>query len=504
MEYIVTANEMKQCDYETIHHFGVPSLVLMERAALCVVHEITTRFTNDKKVLIVAGSGNNGGDGFAIGRILWEKGFLVTFVLLGDKDKCSEQTKIQIDILLKYGLTINSKIEKTEYDIVVDAIFGIGLSRPIKSTLKENIELMNSLKTFVVAVDIPSGINSDDGNIMGCAVQASITVTFAYKKRGLLLFPGAKYAGEVIRVNIGIMDDSFLGKKPLLQALGRDDLYLLPDRKADGNKGTFGKALIISGSTNMSGASQLCALSCYRTGAGMVKIVTSKENRVIIQESIPEALLTTYKEEIDSKFLQVLEIDLDWSDVVAIGPGIGKSKQAIIIVKYILENCKKPIVIDADALNIMSEDKKLMEMLKKNQIDNQVIVTPHLGEFSRLWGMSIEKIKTNLIEEVGHFSKEYGVITVCKDSRTAISIKGDQSYINVSGNNGMATAGSGDVLTGIIIGLLAQGKDARLAATLGTYIHGLAGDFVSKSNNSYSLMASDLIDTLKYILKKEQ
>lgn len=509
MEYIVTASEMKKYDKNTSSYFGISSLVLMERAALAVVEEIELRYKEKKRILIVAGSGNNGGDGFAIGRILGQRGYLVTIVFLGDSEKCSKETKTQLEIYRKYGLKVTDKIPECEYDIIIDAIFGTGLNRKVEGIYQQAISDINQKEGIKIAADIPSGLHADNGRILGVCVKADITITFAFKKRGMILYPGADYCGKIICKDIGVTRASFLDEEPLMYSYQADDIKRLPKRNKAGNKGSFGKILLLAGSMNMSGACVLSGLSAYRSGTGLVRIVTPGENREIIQKMLPEAVLDTYGEN-DAIISQKIKEGIQWADCIVIGPGIGKSEMAYQLVQAVLEQTQIPLVIDADALNLIAEHAKLQEKVRENtRRGAMIIMTPHMGEFSRLIKIPIEKLKEEIIENVLRYRQLYGVTLVCKDARTICCGKygNDEKirlYINQSGNDGMATAGSGDVLTGIIASMIAQHLQAFEAACLGVYIHGMAGDLASQVSNRYSMMANDMIEQLKYILSEEK
>lgn len=508
--YIVSAGEMKGYDRNTIQHFGVSSLVLMERAALAVAEEIGGRFAPGKRVLIVAGCGNNGGDGIAVGRILRERGYEVDFCMIGEREKCSKETEIQCNIIEKYGCPLQDKIGNKEYDIMVDALFGIGLSRNPEGRFEEAVKTINESQAFVCSVDIPSGIHTDSGEIMGVAIKADLTVTFAFKKLGHVRYPGCGYCGEVVCRDIGITQESFLGKTPEFYTFCGLPLEGMPARDGGGNKGTFGKVLVIAGSVNMSGACELCARSVYRMGAGMVKIVTPEENRIIVQTNLPEALLSTYRtqgagrEELLGKLHQRLEKDMEWADCIVIGPGLGKSREAYALLKQVLDEGKKPLVIDADGLNLLAENEDLQQLLKEcAKTHREIVLTPHLAEFARLFGGTLEDIKRNLLHKPKEMAEIYGCTIVCKDARTVVATpSGREIYLNTSGNDGMATAGMGDVLTGIIGGLIAQGMDAGKAACHGVYIHGKAGDMAAVEESRYGLMAGDVVNCLTKVLQK--
>ena len=337
MEFILNADEMKKCDSYTTEHFGVPAIVLMERAALKCVAAIMRENFELRRVLVVCGSGNNGGDGFAIARILNERGVKTDVLLAGSIVQMSPETKINYESCVKYGIPIRSAVKEDEYTLIIDAVFGVGLNRNLE---KDTAEFINGINTFrengakIVSVDIPSGINASTGEVMGAAVKADMTVTFGYYKKGLILYPGAEYTGKLMLVNIGITDDSLKVVKPTLKCMTKRDLknakqLKRPDRS---NKGTFGKVLIVAGSENMSGCVLLAALSCFRSGAGMVRIITHINNKQLINEKIPEAIVDTYDDKIDTAKLSEA---VKWADVTAIGPGIGRDELAKELFEFV-------------------------------------------------------------------------------------------------------------------------------------------------------------------------
>jgi len=504
MEYIVTSTEMKQYDNHTSAYYEMPPCVLMERAALASIEEIEKVMAlNGKKVIILAGCGNNGGDGIAIARLLLQRKAKVTVCFPGDVKASSSLTKQQLSIYEKYGQKVTDNISDAEYDIIIDSLFGIGLNRELTGIYKELIQQANAMDGYHVAIDIPSGICADSGHVLGVAFQADMTITFGYKKRGQIFYPGAAYCGRLICKEIGITEESFLGEHPQMYSYQPDDIeMLLPKRKKDGNKGSFGKVLMITGSENMSGACVLSGLSAYRTGAGLVRIVTPMKNKSVVQKKLPEAVLSLYHRPVTDEERDAIKKSILWADCIAIGPGLGTDEEAVQLTARALDEVmiskkKKKLVLDADALNIIAKSNPLKEKIKiLTREKTTIIVTPHMGEFSRLTGKTIEKLKDNLVQEMMAYSNAYGVILVCKDART-LCTNGEKIYINQSGNDGMATAGSGDVLTGIITALLAQHMDNMDAACLGVYIHGVAGDRACKKANAYSLMARDMIKQLK-------
>lgn len=495
MQYVVTAKEMKTYDENTIRRIGIPSAVLMERAALAVVEELKCRCGNlrDKKILVVAGCGNNGGDGIAVGRMLAAANLAVEFVLVGDRQHVSSETQRQITIAENLGFSIQSKSVKTEYDIVVDALFGVGLSRPVEGIFQEWVEKMNSLRrqgAMIVSVDIPSGICADDGKVLGAAVTADWTVTFAYAKRGHLLYPGKGHTGKLLVRDIGIPAQAHFGQAPAAFCYGAEDIEAaLPRRQPDGNKGTFGKVLLAAGSYDMCGAALLCGESILRTGAGMVKIITPACNREIIQKTLPEAMLYSYEEQ---PKLAVVEQAVQWADVIVAGPGMGTGNQADLLLSWLLLAEGKPVVLDADGLNLIAAKEELLR--RAGRLGKKLVITPHPGELVRLLDSTMEQYRQSRGDLVCQIAEMLGCTVVAKDAATIVKQAGrEQIYINTSGCDGMATAGSGDVLAGMIGGLLAQKMKPFEAAAAGVYLHGLAGMRAAKRLGSHAVMASDLI-----------
>ncbi len=505
MKYVLTSKEMKSCDTRAIEEFGIESLVLMERAAWQTAQIIIERFGTDICVGIISGTGNNGGDGIAIARILREYGVYTEIHLIGDESKCSQETRRQLETALKLEIPVcYGASEHYGYDVIVDALFGIGLTREIEGRYKTTIGAINESKAKVVSVDIPSGVSADDGSIMGVAVQADITVTYQYRKLGQLMYPGAQMTGELICVPIGIPDDALDSKQIGIATYTRDDFYM-PVRRPDGNKGTFGKVLLIAGSRSMGGACQLSALSAFRIGAGMIKVFTADVNRDSLLKKVPEAMISTYIDNgrygLQDDELVELRASLDWADVVVIGPGLSVSPKAKSILELVIRENKVELVIDADALNLLAQDEQLLQFFEHNNAEctYETVITPHMAEFARLMKHPVSEIKKDVLGYCRKFVNKYNMTLVCKDARTFVCRKHKKMYLNTSGNDGMATAGSGDVLTGIIAGIIAQGMDCFEAAVTGTYAHGLAGDIAKAQSSSYYLMAQDIIHALKEI-----
>ena len=379
-----------------------------------------------------------------------------------------------------------------EYTVIVDAIFGIGCNRDITGIAAEVIDSINETNAQVIAVDVPSGISSDTGKVCGVAVKAHATVTFFTEKLGMLLYPGREFCGNIHVADLGIPFEECPECKIITYT--EKDLEKLPKRGGNAHKGTFGKVLVIAGSPKISGAVYLSAAGAYRMGAGLVKIFTPKENQLAMQILLPEALLEIYDRNRPS--IKQLKESMEWADVIVIGPGLGTDKAADKILKYVISKSSVPLVIDADGINVLAKSKTYL--LEKHA---PIILTPHIQEMARLTEKTKETIMKNPMEEAKSFTEEYDVTLVLKDARTIVTKNQELLYVNTSGNSGMATGGSGDVLAGIIGGLIAQKMDVFEAAKLGVYLHGSAGDAAARVKGSYSMLATDILDGIAEVTR---
>ncbi len=494
MRYLPTGGQMKNADRYTIEELKVPSLTLMERAAGACVDFIKEKEFDQSHICVVCGSGNNGGDGFAIARIFAESGVRVTVIMAGSKEHLTEEALYQKELFEKTRGRICDDFIEDEYSIIIDAVFGVGLCREISGRYDYILSRMNEASSIKVAVDIPSGVSAETGAVLGTAFKADYTVTFQTGKIGLFLYPGREYAGEIKEVDIGISQEPFkVDEETACAPKEAEYVRMLPVRRADSNKGTYGKVLIIAGSRGMSGAAYLNGLGAYRMGAGLVRIYTSEENREILQGQLPEAVITAYELFDERELLRLLE----WADVVCIGSGIGTTEKAWKLVRTTLENVTVPCVIDADGLNLLGEHKKYISKLKGKEI----IITPHIKEFSRLTGKTVEKIKACRVKELGEFTEKTGITCILKDAVTLIRTGCKRTCVNLSGSAAMAKAGSGDVLAGITAGLLAQGLACYEAAILGTYLHGRAGEYAAEEKGIYSILARDIAENIGEVVK---
>lgn len=488
---VLTAEEMQNVDKCTIEKIGIPQEVLMERAALAVADKVCEK--NPKHVLCVCGKGNNGGDGIAVARILKERGICATVYLCVDINSCKPAIVKQADIFKAIGGNIISEPDFTSCDLIVDAVFGVGLSKEVQGHYKEILHKMNEEKEAgktIVSVDIPSGIDTDTGAVLGVAVKADETVTFAYAKRGHFLYPGKEYTGKLTIAEAG-MDVSYAYDKHYPFSFTYEDAECkFPVRSKDGNKGTFGRILVIAGSESMNGACYLSALAAFRCGCGLVDIFTAKTNLDALKTMLPEAILNGYegkKEDIDN-----LLALLKKASCVILGPGLSKSEFAAELVRTVLKNYDKTIVLDADALNIVAENPNLIYNHNRFAV-SKMIFTPHPGELSRLTGKSVPELKNNYISVLKEYALKNHVVIVGKGASSIVT-DGEHVFINTTGNDGMATAGSGDVLTGFIASFAVM-ENEFISACKGVYFHGKAGD-VSYKERGAGLLAHEIADSV--------
>lgn len=539
MRYVLDAASMKNVDSYSINTLGIPSVVLMERAALSVTEAIESKVKGNihTDIICVCGRGNNGADGLAVARQLYLKGYNVDVYII-NSHASTKEFDIQLNIIKNLGIECINSPDFSKYGVIVDALFGNGLSRELAGEARIVVDTINKCSTsvrsqytqnsdnngnrLVVAVDIPSGISASTGVVMGSAVNADITVTFGFEKIGHILYPAASYCGKIIRKDIGFAQYPDMTRDIFTYDYS-DISDMLPLRKPDGNKGTFGKALVIAGSRLYGGAAVLSSRAAARIGAGLVRTLTHISNRTAVITGNMECIVDTYDtDEECGDFVKNTETLVDkcicWADVVCIGPGLSMEESAVKLVRSVSakKNIKK--LYDADALNIIAQYKIELDgsnddvdyeaggnscnaSYKDDMSDKNVVVTPHIGEMSRLTGLDIAVIKNNPIDTARTYSREHNCVCVLKDARTIVS-DGERVYINMSGNDGMATGGSGDVLSGIITGLMAQGLTTFEASALGVYIHGCAGDEAVLSNGKYSMVAGDIIDNIKNVLIK--
>lgn len=529
MRYLVSGKEMKEIDRRSIEDFGIPSLVLMERAALETAKEaekllggretdepgmkaMSAAETDSQKsvrgtVCSVCGFGNNGADGVAAARMLFLRGFYVSILLPAADGHMSSEMKIQLEIAKKLGIPVYTLDEFIPgvCSVIIDAVFGIGLTRPVEGAYADLIAFMMEQKeehgAKIVSVDMPSGISSETGAVLGCAADADVTVTFGEMKLGQALFPGRTACKRLVVADIGFVPEKKETAETHILAHTKSDLKRIPKRRAYSHKGTYGKILVIAGSKNMAGAAYFTAKAAYRTGAGLVKVLTVEENRPVIQEKLPEAILSTYDtgwaSQAPEEFKEYIKGQTEWADVIVLGPGLGTEENGRVLVETVLADAYVPIVLDADAINLAAGYPYLKKYFTEN-----IILTPHLSECARLTEKSVDEIREDLIAAAKRISEQYGVTCVLKDAATVTARKDGKIFVNLSGSPAMAKGGSGDVLCGVIAGLLGLGLEECEAASLGVYVHGLAGEKAAEKYGVHSVLAGELADQIGEVINE--
>ena len=495
MNLCLNADQARRLD-EATQEYGITGMELMERAARACEKQIIGRFDQSACIVGLCGTGNNGGDGLALSRMLSERGYLVSVIAVGDEEKASGLWIKQMELLS--GIDIISLRDINDLpdirgvllgaDVIVDAIFGIGLSREIGGVHARLITAANALDSFKLSIDVPSGVATDTGTVLGGAFRADVTVTFGYLKPAHILHPGRKLCGEVIVEDIGFIRPEAAGISEPVTVLDGECLLQLPERDISGNKGTFGRVFIRAGSPGMAGAALLCGEACYRSGTGLVYISSPEENRIIIQTALPEAVYRTDTENSET---------INTADAALVGPGLSTGGQAVSELITLLRELEIPLVLDADAINIISSDEDAAWFLEKYPA--AVIMTPHPAEMGRLLHMTSKEVKEDLIGNAVIAAKRYNAIVVLKDASTVIT-DGEFTAVSCCGSDGAATGGSGDVLSGIIAGLLGQGADAYTAACAGVYAHDMAGAVAASRLGRRYMLARDIIGALGEVL----
>lgn len=510
---IVTRPQMQWLDHTTMTEAHIPGLALMEHAGSGVVDQMERVFgpSAGRMVTILCGKGNNGGDGFVVARLLKRKRVRIQVVLLATPSDLTGDAKTMYRRLVKIaGTAVVQACPSKERiqallrasDLIVDALLGTGLSSPVTGPYLAAIEAVNDAVVPVIAVDLPSGIDADTGAILGAAVRASLTVTFGLPKLGLYLGPGIDHAGTVRIVDIGIPHSLVERVDSRIRLLTAEEIRrLLPRRTASSHKGTYGHAGIIAGSVGKTGAAALAAKAALRTGAGLVTVATPASANAALEAKLLEAM-TVPMPETDVKTLARSGFDLLLSFInersaVAIGPGLTTHPETVNLVQALIPRLEKPSVLDADALNALAGHTALLSGCKVAPI-----LTPHPGEMARLDedAASSQSVNADRIGTASRFAQRYGVVLVLKGARTVVAGPDGRTAICPTGNPGMATAGTGDVLTGIITGLLAQRLHAWDAACGGVYLHGLAGDLAAADFGQAGMTAGDLLERIPHAI----
>ncbi|WP_109832186.1 NAD(P)H-hydrate dehydratase [Reichenbachiella versicolor] len=488
---VLDAEAIRQTDQFTITNEPIASIDLMERASEAFFNRFIELYDLNYSVFVVAGTGNNGGDGLAIARLLIEAGYKVSVAVIGDAEKGTKDFSTNLELLNKYlephFITSRKNFpELGQYNVVIDAIFGSGLSRPVTGVYADLITCINQSELKVVSVDIASGLGSSDKVENGEIIRANQTISFQVPKLPFFLPENDSFCGRVSIVDIGL-DQGFVNNLPskMYQTTPEFIASILKSRSKYVHKGQMGRDLIIAGSKGKIGASILASHSCLKSGAGLLTVAVPKCGTNVLQTALPEAMVDENQGE---EFFTVAPKISNY-DAIGIGPGLGTEYQTKKVVEQIISSTKGGLLIDADALNILSSDKKLLQKLPVD-----TVLTPHPGEFKRLvgsWSDDYERLVLQI-----EFARKYNVNVVLKGANTSVVTKDGLVFFNSTGNPGMATAGSGDVLTGIITAMIGQGYSGEEAAILGVYIHGLAADIYVDEHSMESLIASDIIDNL--------
>ncbi len=506
---IISAEQMQQIDKDAIQGHGIPGLLLMERAGERCAEFLQAEFSAEtsKVALVVAGKGNNGGDGYVVARILHTNGWNVSVIVLASHDKISGDAAVNLGLLPQavgltfftddrsLGLHLKSQAEST---VIVDAIFGTGLKNEVTGIYRQAIEAVNRSGRPVLSVDIPSGVNGSTGEILGAAVKANFTVTFACAKLGHVLYPGAAYVGSLKVTDIGIPAEIIERERGCEFVNAAEARCILRYRDPSTHKGSFGHCLIIAGSTGHTGAAALAAAGALRGGAGLVTLAVPASLNAIFEIKTTEVMTLPLPDGGEGYLGDDAFTDISAAlvsrNVIALGPGISRQQKSAKLVLRLVREINLPMVIDADGLNAISEDCSVL--LEK--ASPAMILTPHPGEMARLVGLTVSQVEADRIGVASRFAQQYRVYMVLKGARSVIASPDGEISINGSGNPGMATGGMGDVLTGLISALLCQGYPPFDACRLGVFVHGYSADLVAKDKGEIGMTATDVVERLPY------
>jgi ADP-dependent NAD(P)H-hydrate dehydratase / NAD(P)H-hydrate epimerase len=502
---ILTAAQMREADRFTIEDIGIPSLVLMENAGRQVVAAIEAAYEAQMngRIAVLCGRGNNGGDGFVVARTLMQRGVDCAVFVIGAVADVRGDARVNLDILGRLGVTvveINDEqawelhfSEISQCSLIVDAIFGTGLKQALGGMLETVVADINASGIPIVSIDLPSGLSADTPHLIGDCIDASMTVTLAAPKLPLILPPGEAHAGDVVIADIGVPTEVIEGLDgPQVELLTREDVRaLMEPRAADSHKGDFGRVLIIAGSRGKTGAAHLSGMGALRAGAGLVTIATPASCLPIVASLAPEFMTEPLAESADGQVRpEAIEQLAEFTqDVIACGPGLGRGSSVGEFVRALLDRVDMPLVLDADALTVLAADPGRLT----GREERDIIITPHPGEMARLVGSTTEEVQANRIEVASGFASTHHVYVVLKGHRTVIATPEGRIFINPTGNAGMATGGTGDVLTGMIAAFLAQLLDAEAACRVAVFLHGMAGDLAEASEGEVAMTASDLL-----------
>ena len=500
---VLNSSQMREADRRTIDDIGIPSLVLMENAGRQAVAAMEAMYSDllERQVAVLCGRGNNGGDGFVVARTLVQRGVAVTVFLLGRVQEVRGDARTNLEILGRLGLTVIEIADSQAWELhfsefgdctlVVDAIFGTGLNAPLAGLLESVVADVNASGIPVVSIDLPSGLSADSTEVRGPCIDANLTVALGAPKLPLVLPPAESHAGDIVIADIGIPAEVLDGVDgPRIDLLTRGAMReLISPRAPDSHKGDYGRVLIVAGSRGKTGAAHLAATGALRSGAGLVTVATPASSQPVVAALAPEYMTEALHEVDDGLDPESVERVMDIArDVIALGPGLGGADTTAEFVRQLVDRATAPLVIDADGLNAFAGDPD--RLLGREGRD--VIITPHPGEMGRLVGMSADEVQASRLEIARNFASAHHLYVVLKGHRTLIATPDEKVFINPTGNPGMATGGTGDVLTGMIAGWLAQLLDAEAACKLAVFLHGMAGDLAESDEGEVGMTAGDL------------
>ncbi len=511
---VVTAEEMQAVDNYTIETLNIIGRVLMENAGRAVFGEIRGRWSPlpGKRAVVLCGKGNNGGDGFVVARYLQETGVACEICLVGTTGDVRGDAAANYLTLMRLGLAVREITDLEtlpdlrQADFIVDALLGTGVRGPLQGLMAQIVARINESGRPVIAIDLPTGMNTDTGEVAGPCVKARLTVTIGCRKQGLLFSPGREHAGELVVAEIGFPEAAFRqaaeqnAKLATFLLAGEVLSRWLPVRPPNAFKNRVGQILVIAGSAGFGGAARMTAVSTLRAGAGLVVLAAPSSLLPSLEAATAEVIKLPLLEEggaISAAAVEQLQSRLQWAEVIAIGPGLGTAEGAKRVVRHILAEYSGTIVLDADALNVLAGQQEIVR-----RAAGKIILTPHPGELSRLTGANKAAIAVNPVAIARQTAEELGQVLVLKGAPTVVASPTGEVFINSTGNAGMATGGSGDVLTGIIAGLAGQSLDPLRAALLGVYVHGLAGDLARDKLGEWSMLAGDIMEHLYAALQQ--
>jgi ADP-dependent NAD(P)H-hydrate dehydratase / NAD(P)H-hydrate epimerase len=504
---LATARQMKNMDQRTIEEFGLIGAVLMENAARGAVQVVQSLYPQARSMAVFCGKGNNGGDGLAMARYFQAQGFRVKVYLTGPGNRLKGDAALQLSFTKQLKIPVEVLEEKVDLPalkqeifhchLLLDALLGTGLEKKVRGVFRDLILLMNELPIPKIAIDIPSGLSSDTGQPLGVCTQADLTVTFGLPKVGQVLFPGCRFVGRLFVVDLGIPAAFYPVPEERVELLeAATQTSFLPPRDPEGHKGSYGHALVLAGSKGKTGAAAMTCLGALRAGAGLVTLGIPESLNAILEIKLTEAMTEPLPEEepgfLGPSALSKIISLCQGKKALAVGPGLSSSPGTQALVQALLKQIKDiPVVIDADGLNALADAP---DGLKK--LTGRAILTPHPGEMSRLTGQPVNEIQAERIRIARDFSRKYGIVVVLKGARTVIADPDGPIYLNPVAHSVLASGGTGDVLTGLILGFLAQGLSLIKAACLGVFLHGQAGAWLAHERGGQGILASELLDKI--------